>query len=94
MKAVRDWCFASRSPTAASVTDHWDGRDREKIFTYQSPTPAVSAEIDPDRTLLLDVRRTNNSVTREGRGFTAATRWAARYMNWVANALLQYAVLI
>jgi hypothetical protein len=76
------------------VTDHWDGRDREKIFTYQSRSPAVSAEIDPDRTILLDVRRTNNSITRQARGGTAATRWAARYMNWVVNALLQYAALV
>jgi hypothetical protein len=77
-----------------AVTDHWDGRDRDKTFTYQSLTAAVSAEIDPEQTILLDVRRANNSVTREARGDTAALRWAARYMNWVANALLQYAVLV
>jgi hypothetical protein len=78
----------------APLTDSWDGREREKIFTYRSAAPAMSAEIDPDWTILLDVRRTNNSVTREGRRSAAATRWAARYMNWVANALLQYASLI
>ncbi|MEP7309744.1 MAG: hypothetical protein ABJA98_29905 [Acidobacteriota bacterium] len=77
-----------------AVTDHWDGRDRDKTFTYQSLTAAISAEIDPEQTILLDVRRANNSVTREGRGDTAAVRWAARYVNWVANALLQYAVLV
>jgi hypothetical protein len=78
----------------AIVTGHWDGRDREKIFTVQTPSPAVSAELDPDRTILLDVRRTNNSVTRDPRGAAAAIRWGARYMNWVANAMLRYAFLI
>ena len=77
-----------------AVTDHWDGRDRDKTFTYQSPAAAVSAEVDPEQTILLDVHRANNSVTRQARGATAATRWAARYMNWIANALLQYAALV
>ena len=77
-----------------AVTDHWDGRDRDKTFTYQSQTAAVSAEVDPGQTILLDVHRANNSVTREAQGGTAATRWAARYMNWIANALLQYAALV
>ena len=77
-----------------AVTDHWDGRDGDKTFTYQSQTAAISAEIDPEQIILLDVRRANNSLTREARGETAARRWAARYMNWVANALLQYAALV
>jgi hypothetical protein len=44
--------------------------------------------------MLLDVHRTNNSLTSAPQGGAAATRWAARYLNWVANALLRYAVLL
>ena len=78
----------------AASTALWDGRDREKTFTYVGPVQAVSAELDPEHVMLLDVRRTNNSVTRDAQGATAATRWAARYLNWVANALLRYAALV
>jgi hypothetical protein len=78
----------------AAATDYWDGRDRTKVFTYRSATVAISAEIDPDRTILLDVHRTNNSASINPQGSTAATRWAARYVNWVINALLQYATLV
>ena len=43
------------------VTEHWDGQDRWKSYTYQRPAAAVSAQVDPDRVLLLDVNYTNNS---------------------------------
>ena len=52
------------------VTERWDGRERWQRLRYNRPSRAVSAEVDPDRTLLLDVNRTNNSPTlrpRSGR---------------------------
>jgi len=74
-------------------TDYWDGRAAEKIFGYHSRDRAVSAAVDPDRTLLLDLEQGNNSKTigrpREG----AATRWAGRYMIWLENLLLTVAAL-
>jgi hypothetical protein len=49
----------------------------------------VSAEVDPDRVLLLDLNRSNNGVTLDsGVARTAATRWAARWMIWMEDALL------
>ena len=44
--------------------DYWDGRAREKEFRYRSPARAVSAMVDPDRKVLLDLR-----------GPTTAGRW-------------------
>jgi len=74
-----------------SVRDTWDGRGRERTFEYRSPSRAVSAEVDPDRVLLLDRNRANNGVTLEtGPARTAATRWAARWMIWMEDALLTY----
>jgi hypothetical protein len=76
------------------ISDRWDGRDREKIFSYRSPAAAVSAEIDPDRLVLLDLRRTNNSRTLASHGAGAATRWAGRWMIWMQDLVLTYASLV
>ena len=54
------------------MTDAWDGRGREKTFRYRSPSRAVSAVLDPDRTLLLDLRQTNNGLTLAPRSGAAA----------------------
>ena len=74
-----------------SVRDAWDGRDSARVFEYRSRSRAVSAEVDPDRVLLLDLNRGNNGVTLDsGPARTAATRWAARWMIWLEDALLTY----
>jgi hypothetical protein len=75
-------------------TDYWDGRSREKTLRYHSAARAVSAVVDPERTLLLDLQQTNNSKTLNPRGGTAATRWAGRHMLWLENLLLCYASLV
>ena len=72
------------------VIEPWDGRDARKMFAYRGLSRAVSATIDPDRSLLLDVDRTNNSRTLTPSTGTAATRWAARWMVWLEHALLTY----
>ena len=45
------------------VREHWDGRERWKLYTWDRSAAAVSAEVDPDNVLLLDIDRTNNSRT-------------------------------
>jgi hypothetical protein len=45
------------------VREQWDGQDRWKSFTYVREAKVVSAEIDPDHKLLLDLNRFNNSRT-------------------------------
>ena len=52
------------------------------------------AEIDPDRLVLLDRRRTNNSRTLASQGAGAATRWAGRWMIWMQDLVLTYASLV
>lgn len=74
--------------------DGWDGRDRAKTFHYRSPARAVSATVDPDRILLLDLHRTNNSSTLAPQAGTAASTWAGRYMIWLEDLLLSYASLM
>ena len=76
------------------VTERWDGRDRWKLFRYDRPTPVVSAAVDPKRTLLLDVRYTNNSRTLEPKGRQAATKWSLAWMLWLQDALLSWASFV
>jgi hypothetical protein len=75
------------------VVDAWDGRDTRKTFAYRSASRAESATVDPERTLLLDINRTNNSRSEASHGSAAATTWAARWLLWLEHALLTYAAL-
>lgn len=74
--------------------EYWDGRDEEKTLRYHGASRVVSAAVDPQQTLLLDLRPTNNSRALAPRAATAATRWAARYMIWLEDLLLSYASLV
>jgi aminopeptidase N len=75
------------------VTEQWDGRDRWKLYTYSRPARALSAQVDPDRVLLLDVNYTNNSRTLDAHGAAAATKWSAAWMVWLQDCLLSWAML-
>jgi hypothetical protein len=41
----------------------WDGKDRWARFSWDKPSRAVYAQIDPDRNILLDANSFNNSYT-------------------------------
>ena len=75
------------------VTEHWDGQDRWKLYTYDRLAPAVSVQVDPNRVLLLDVNYTNNSKTLEPNTTAAATKWSLTWMVWLQNCLLSWAAL-
>jgi hypothetical protein len=47
------------------LREHWDGIDRWRKFTYTRSAKVVSAEIDPDHTVLLDKDLFNNSYTEK-----------------------------
>jgi hypothetical protein len=74
-------------------TDYWDGRRASQTFVYQSRTRAESAEIDPDRIVVLDMHPTNNSRTLTPRAGIASTKWSARWLLWLEDWLLTCAVL-
>ena len=75
------------------VRERWDGRDRWRMFTYERGVKAVSAQVDPDRVLLLDVNYVNNSRTLEPRGHEAAAKWMLKWMVWLQDLLLTAAFL-
>jgi hypothetical protein len=76
------------------AVETWDGRDAQKTFRYRSAALAQSAQVDPDRRVLLDVVRTNNSATLAPRTGTAATRWSMRWMTWLEQVLLNYGAFV
>jgi Peptidase family M1 domain len=75
------------------VNEAWSGADRWKAYTYDRPSRAVSAQVDPDRVLLLDVNYTNNSKTLAPRGPEAAAKWSLKWMVWLQDFLLSWAAL-
>ena len=71
--------------------DHWDGRATEKTLVYHGPAPATWARIDPERKLLLDVNRLNNSRTLQPASSAATLPWSVRWTTWLQDLLLSSA---
>ena len=82
--------FADRS----TARERWDGRDRWKLFTYDRPAAAVSAEVDPNHVLLLDVNRTNNSRAVESLAPKASRQWAGRWWLWLQDLVITYGFFV
>lgn len=72
----------------------WDGKDRWKTFEIDTPARAVSAQVDPERVLLLDVNVTNNSATLDPAGPAAARKWSLAWLIWLQDHLLTYGFFI
>jgi hypothetical protein len=68
------------------VRETWDGRERWKRFVYVTPAKVVSAEVDPDRKLVLDVNYTNNSMVLEPkRG--PVLKYTLGFLSWFQSLL-------
>jgi len=78
----------------STARERWDGRDRWKLFAYDRTAAAVSAEIDPERILLLDINRVNNSRTAVSAAPKAARQWAGRWLIWLQDLALTYGFFI
>jgi hypothetical protein len=74
--------------------ERWDGRDRWRLYRWERPVRALTAQVDPGRTLLLDVNTTNNSWTLEPHTRRAARKWSAHWLVWLQDALLTWASLV
>ena len=79
------------------VTEHWDGKERWHLYTYNWPQRAVTAQADPDHVLLLDVNLTNNSkalTPLDRLGPKAATKWSLKWMVWLQDCLLTWSAFV
>ena len=64
----------------------WDGQGTWKELTRTGPHRLLSAEINPDHRIALEVSRLN-SARRIEPSARVATAWSARWMFWVQNLL-------
>lgn len=88
--AVRDGVIEyqlSASKDGKQWIETWAIKDRWKKFKFNSASELLTAELDPERKVLLDANLTNNSKTHST-GIDAAVRWSSGAMFWV-QALLQ-----
>jgi hypothetical protein len=74
--------------------EHWDGRDAETTFEYESQSSIDRVAVDPNGVLQLDVRRVNNTWSSAPKASTAANRWSAAWMTWLEHVLLGYSALV
>ena len=72
----------------------WDGKERWKAFEVDGPSRAISAQVDPERILLLDAHYTNNSKTLEPRTRAAGRKWSLTWLIWLQDHLLTYGFFI
>jgi hypothetical protein len=72
----------------------WDGRDRWKMFEVDRPARAVTAQVDPERVLLLDANYTNNSRSLAPKTNAAARKWSLAWLVWLQDHLLTYGFFI
>ena len=73
-----------------TTTEHWDGAARWHEYVYTRQSKLRSAMVDPDRQLLLDVNRTNNSRTLTPRANAAARKWTFKWIVWLQDALVTW----
>jgi hypothetical protein len=74
--------------------EKWDGRARWTVLTFDKTVKAVSAQVDPERVLLLDTNFTNNSKTTEPVGDAAARKWSLRWMVWLQDLFMTWSFAV
>ncbi len=65
---------------------HWDGKGKNKTFNFDDLPNIVSAEIDPDRKIFLDLNFTNNSKTKET-NIKPIVKYAGKAQNWMQSLI-------
>jgi hypothetical protein len=69
----------------------WDGLARWTMIVEERTTKLHHAIVDPDRVLLLDVDRSNNSRLVEAQAGFPATKLAAKWIVWLQDFLTTFA---
>lgn len=69
------------------LTKKWDGKEKWKIFTFNTLNKVLSAEVDLYRKNLLDINFANNSYTIDEK-YAASLSLAARWFFWIQNAIM------
>jgi len=70
------------------VREQWDGQELWKKYKYTRPSRLISATVDPDHKIVLDVNYTNNSKTIENQAL-GVNKQAVRFLFWIQFLLDQ-----
>jgi len=70
------------------IRESWDGQETWTEYRYTKPAKLVSATVDPDHKITLDVNYTNNSRTLDSEGFGVA-KTCIRALFWAQFMLEQ-----
>jgi hypothetical protein len=71
-----------------TLRESWDGEDLWKKYRYTRPNKLVSASVDPEHKIVLDVNYTNNSRLVEGRNL-GVNKLSGRWLFWMQFLLDQ-----
>lgn len=83
-----------RFADGSEFRDFFDGAAPSASLVYTAKTAAVSATVDPDVILLLDVNRANNTIVLDAPTSKLGIRLALHWMAWFQNAMLSYTALV
>jgi hypothetical protein len=83
-----------RFADGSEVRDVFDGTAPSVSRVYSAKTAAVSATVDPDVVLLLDVNRDNNTIIRNAPTARLGVRLALNWMTWLQQAMLSYTAIV
>ena len=75
------------------LREWFDGAAPATTMIYSSTTPVTYAAVDPDRLLVLDADRSNNSSSSTRRLEPLAVRLALQWMSWLQLTMLTYTAL-
>jgi hypothetical protein len=83
-----------RFADGTEVYDRFDAAAPSVTLTYAARTRAVSAIVDDEAMLLLDVNRDNNAIVRDAPTLQLGVRLALHWLGWLQNAMLSYTALL
>jgi len=75
----------------SEIKEIWDGKDRFKIFTYKGNQKVVSATVDPDRKIWLDINFLNNGKTLVAKS-AVDYKYNLHFLYWTQYLLQLFAI--
>ncbi|NNF36003.1 MAG: M1 family metallopeptidase [Saprospiraceae bacterium] len=70
----------------SKIIEYWSGKERRKVFEYEGDKMVVSAHLDPQRKIYLDVNFNNNSFTFK-LNRKPMLKYTAKAIHWLQNVL-------
>ncbi|MBL7995312.1 M1 family metallopeptidase [bacterium] len=65
-----------------SVIEKWDGKENPKQFTYNKESKAISACVDPEKIIVLDLKLSNNAKVVDPE-MAGISRYTLRFLFWL-----------